>query len=60
MLIKWIMCNVPENKKEMFSQAQEQWAVLKSLDGFLGRVGGWDTNNTLKAGISWRRSMYIY
>jgi hypothetical protein len=41
MLIKWIMCNVPENKKVMFSQAQN-----KSLDGFLGQVGGWDINHT--------------
>lgn len=51
MLIKWILCNVPEKKKALFSQAQKQWDALKSLDGFLGQIGGWDINNSLKAGI---------
>jgi heme-degrading monooxygenase HmoA len=51
MLIKWIVCNVPENKKVEFSYAQEQWESLNNIDGFLGQIGGWDLNTLSKAGI---------
>lgn len=51
MLVKWIRCNVPENKKAMFSQAQEQWDILKNSDGFLAQVGGWDRKHTSQAAI---------
>jgi hypothetical protein len=42
MLIKWIVCEVAESSKERFSDAQQQWAEVAGLDGFLGQVGGWD------------------
>jgi heme-degrading monooxygenase HmoA len=42
MLIKWIVCDVAESKKERFCHAQQQWAEVAGLDGFLGQVGGWD------------------
>jgi heme-degrading monooxygenase HmoA len=42
MLIKWIVCEVAESKKERFSHAQQQWADAAGLVGFLGQVGGWD------------------
>ncbi|MGG2015341.1 DUF4937 domain-containing protein [Bacillus sp. S10(2024)] len=42
MLIKSIICKVSDEKKELFSAAQEQWDELKSLDGFYGQIGGWD------------------
>lgn len=51
MLIKWIVCDVPEYKKVKFSYAQEQWKSLSSVDGFLGQIGGWDLNIPSKAGI---------
>lgn len=41
MLIKWIECVVPAEKREGFSRAQEQWKVLKEVKGCLGQVGGW-------------------
>jgi heme-degrading monooxygenase HmoA len=42
MLIKWMVCEVAESKKEHFSSAQQRWAEAAGLDGFLGQVGGWD------------------
>ncbi|WP_025026005.1 YdbC family protein [Caldalkalibacillus mannanilyticus] len=41
MLIKWIECVVPADKREGFSRSQEQWKVLKEVKGCLGQVGGW-------------------
>jgi quinol monooxygenase YgiN len=51
MLLKWIVCTTPKEMQTAFSVAQEQWAALKGLQGFLGQVGGWDTRNPLQAGI---------
>jgi heme-degrading monooxygenase HmoA len=42
MLLKWIRCKVPEEKKAAFSAAQEKWHDLKGCPGFLGQVGGWN------------------
>ncbi|MBA4494391.1 YdbC family protein [Paenactinomyces guangxiensis] len=42
MLIKWIVCQVPGEKREAFSQAQEAWKILKDADGFYGQWGGWN------------------
>jgi heme-degrading monooxygenase HmoA len=42
MLVKWFVCEVAEPKKVRFSQAQEQWAAVASLEGLVGQVGGWD------------------
>ncbi|MFS1512657.1 YdbC family protein [Chengkuizengella sp. SCS-71B] len=51
MLIKWIVCDVPKNKKVDFSNAQEKWGSLANIDGFLGQIGGWDLNTSSRAGI---------
>ncbi|MFI8492440.1 YdbC family protein [Peribacillus butanolivorans] len=51
MLIKWIKCQVNEENKSSFSNAQEGWGDLKQLDGFIGQIGGWDKNNPFEAGI---------
>lgn len=34
MLIKWIVCQVPEEKRADFSRAQESWKDLAGADGF--------------------------
>jgi heme-degrading monooxygenase HmoA len=49
LLIKWIKAQVPLEKKHQFSLAQEKWADLKNLAGFLGQVGGWNMKNELEA-----------
>jgi len=41
MLLKTIYCKVEEEKKELFSKAQEQWRDIQHLDGFHGQFGGW-------------------
>jgi heme-degrading monooxygenase HmoA len=42
MLLKWIRCEVEEEKKALFSAAQEKWRDLKGCPGFLGQIGGWN------------------
>jgi heme-degrading monooxygenase HmoA len=42
MLLKWIRCEVDEEKKAAFSAAQEKWRDLKGYPGFLGQIGGWN------------------
>lgn len=41
MLLKTIYCKVEEEKKELFSKAQEKWQAIQHLDGFHGQFGGW-------------------
>ncbi|MFL0401667.1 DUF4937 domain-containing protein [Bacillus nitratireducens] len=41
MLLKTIFCKVEEEKREMFSDAQEKWRDIQHLDGFNGQFGGW-------------------
>ncbi|TXR84877.1 MULTISPECIES: YdbC family protein [Bacillus cereus group] len=41
MLLKTIYCKVGEEKKELFSKAQEKWQDIQYLDGFHGQFGGW-------------------
>ncbi len=41
MLLKTIYRKVEEEKKELFSKAQEQWRDIQHLDGFHGQFGGW-------------------
>ncbi|RWS44493.1 DUF4937 domain-containing protein [Bacillus mycoides] len=42
MLLKTIYCKVEEEKRKMFSDAQEKWRDLQYLDGFHGQFGGWN------------------
>ena len=51
MLLKWIVCTVPDEKKDRFSRAQGQWSALKNVDGFLGQLGGWNLNEPSQACI---------
>ncbi|MFC0523391.1 YdbC family protein [Pontibacillus salicampi] len=51
MLIKWIVCTVPERNKEDFAQAQSQWKKLRYIDGFIGQIGGWSSQDKSQAGI---------
>lgn len=41
MLLKTIYCKVEEEKKDLFSKAQEKWQAIQHLDGFHGQFGGW-------------------
>ena len=51
MIVKWITCEVPDEKREQFSAAQEKWTKLKEAPGFIGQVGGWDSIYPEKAYI---------
>ncbi|MDN4593666.1 YdbC family protein [Polycladomyces subterraneus] len=51
MLIKWIVCNVPEEKREAFSLAQQQWSALRDVPGFVAQFGGWNAVNPAEACI---------
>jgi heme-degrading monooxygenase HmoA len=51
MLIKWIVCQVPDEKREAFSKAQEAWKALTGADGFYGQWGGWNLHRPSEACI---------
>jgi heme-degrading monooxygenase HmoA len=51
LLIKWIVCNVPEKKREAFFQAQQQWSVLRDVPGFVAQFGGWNAADPAEACI---------
>ncbi len=42
MLLKWIVCQVPDSERGQFSRAQSHWWKLTWVPGFLGQLGGWD------------------
>jgi hypothetical protein len=63
MIIKWIVCKVPSNKKEEFSYAQEEWKALKGVSGFIGQIGGWDLKSNSDAcviGVWEDGDLYMY
>lgn len=51
MILKWIECIVPFQKRNAFSQAQAKWGQLKRIDGFIGQIGGWEKTDARKAFI---------
>lgn len=51
MLIKWIVCRVPEEKRESFSRAQQQWSALQDVQGFVAQFGGWNVADPAEACI---------
>lgn len=51
MLLKWIRCEVDEEKRATFSAAQEKWRDLKGCSGFLGQIGGWNVAKPQEACI---------
>lgn len=44
MLIKTIICEVEQEHQSAFSTAQEEWGILRQVEGFYGQVGGWNGN----------------
>lgn len=51
MLLKWIICVVPEEERDAFSLAQQHWSALADLEGFRGQIGGWGINDPMEACI---------
>ena len=51
MYIKWIVCQVNKDKRQVFSDAQEKWKEAAKVTGFLGQTGGWDLKNSTQACI---------
>ena len=49
MLIKWIVCEVPTDRRDAFSKAQRHWQRLETVAGFLGQTGGWDAKEPSRA-----------
>jgi len=43
MIVKWIECQVQEDQKTKFSEAQEKWSKTKNVPGFIAQTGGWDS-----------------
>ncbi|MCU5689022.1 YdbC family protein [Bacillus anthracis] len=58
MLLKTIYCKVEEEKKELFSMAQEKWRDIQHLDGFYGQFGGWNENEACVFTLWEDRSAY--
>ncbi|MTI32345.1 DUF4937 domain-containing protein [Xanthovirga aplysinae] len=51
MYVKWIVCQVEEDKKESFSEAQVEWIKIGQSQGLMGQVGGWNKNRENEACI---------
>ncbi|SFS59430.1 DUF4937 domain-containing protein [Marininema halotolerans] len=49
MLIIWSVWDVRREQKTAFSRSQESWKALKFIDGFQGRIGGWNVNRPWEA-----------
>jgi len=49
MYIKWIVCEVPNDKKEQFTIAQEKWKRTAESEGFIAQTGGWNLKNPNEA-----------
>lgn len=58
MLIKSIICKVSDEKKALFSAAQEQWSELNALNGFYGQIGGWDESEACIVSLWGNMKMY--
>jgi len=46
MLLKWIVCRVAQQQRDVFSNAQQAWQALAAEPGFLGQCGGWADDQT--------------
>ena len=42
MIAKYIVCDVGDEQRASFSNAQLAWKELNTCEGFLGQLGGWD------------------
>ena len=61
MYIKWMVCQVDNEKRQVFSDAQEKWQETAKVTGFLGQTGGWDLKNSTQANIIsfWDNKVYL-
>lgn len=51
MLLKLIVCHVPDANRARFSHGQNDWSALRGVEGFRGQVGGWNEKDPLEAVI---------
>ncbi|MEE9430030.1 MAG: YdbC family protein [Melioribacteraceae bacterium] len=51
MYLKWIVCEVENEFKSAFSEAQEKWFETKKTKGFMGQIGGWNLQYPTEACI---------
>ena len=51
MLLKLIVCHVPDANRARFSRGQNEWSALQGVEGFRGQVGGWNEKDPLEAVI---------
>jgi heme-degrading monooxygenase HmoA len=49
MLAKLMTCSVHSNQRDLFSYTQQHWAALAQVDGFIGQIGGWNTDQEEEA-----------
>ncbi|MDR4938270.1 YdbC family protein [Rossellomorea marisflavi] len=45
MLVKRIVCTVEAHQRGSFHMAQMEWAALRTVEGFIAQLGGWDTSD---------------
>lgn len=51
MLLKWIVCTIAPEKRELFSESQAKWEDVRHVPGFLGQLGGWNVKDPSEACI---------
>lgn len=51
MLLKWIVCKVPEHLRSEFIAAQKAWSQLAALPGFKAQTAGWNIKSSADACI---------
>jgi Domain of unknown function (DUF4937 len=51
LLLKLINCQVCTGKEDIFHLGQASWGQLNTIPGFLGQIGGWNTNDKNMAHI---------
>lgn len=52
MIVKLIICDVIEAKRDQFADGQRTWSALANVSGFLGQTGGWSVDTAHKAVIT--------
>ena len=45
MLVKRIVCTVEPHQLGSFHMAQIEWAALRTVEGFIAQLGGWNTSD---------------
>ncbi|WP_367024849.1 DUF4937 domain-containing protein [Rossellomorea marisflavi] len=45
MLVKRIVCTVEAHQRGSLHMAQMEWAALRTVEGFIAQLGGWDTSD---------------